>query len=73
MLPGMFPATVNTAAGMIIAATTPGGELVESVHWPDHVWGLGVQYHPEFKSKPTEAHPLFRDFIAAAVKMKANG
>lgn len=57
-------------AGMIIAATTPGGELVESVHWPEHAWGLGVQYHPEFKSKPRDAHPLFASFIGACASQK---
>jgi CTP synthase len=53
-------------SGLILAATTPDGSLVECVEWPDHPWGLGVQFHPEFKSKPVAAHPLFRDFIAAA-------
>jgi len=53
-------------AGLIIAGTTPNGELVESVQWPEHVWGVGVQYHPEFKSTPLGSHPLFRDFIKAA-------
>jgi len=57
-----------TQAGLIIAGTTPGGELVESVHWPDHAWGLGVQYHPEFKSTPLKAHPLFASFIKACIK-----
>jgi CTP synthase len=52
-------------SGLRIAAFTPDRSLVESVEWPDHPWGLGVQFHPEFKSKPTEANPLFRDFIAA--------
>ncbi len=52
-------------AGLIVAATTPGGELVESVVWSNHVWGLGVQYHPEFLSKPKNSHPLFKAFIAA--------
>ncbi|GAB1482568.1 hypothetical protein MASR2M78_13840 [Treponema sp.] len=55
-----------TDSGLRIAGLTSDGSLVEAVEWPDHPWGLGVQYHPEFKSKPTEAHPLFRDFIAAA-------
>jgi CTP synthase len=36
------------------------------VEWPDHPWGLGVQFHPEFKSRPTAAAPLFRNFVAAA-------
>jgi CTP synthase len=55
-----------TESGLKLAAFTPGGALVECVEWPDHPWGLGVQFHPEFKSKPTKAHPLFREFIAAA-------
>jgi CTP synthase len=53
-------------SGLKIAAYTPDGSLVECVEWPEHPWGLGVQFHPEFKSKPTGASPLFRDFIAAA-------
>jgi CTP synthase len=52
-------------SGLRLVAFTPDGELVECVEWPDHPWGLGVQFHPEFKSKPTAASPLFRDFIAA--------
>jgi CTP synthase len=54
-----------TESGLRLAAFTPDGSLVESVEWPDHPWGVGVQFHPEFKSKPTAASPLFRDFIAA--------
>jgi len=54
------------ASGLKIAALTPDGALVECVEWPDHVWGVGVQFHPEFKSRPTSAAPLFRDFVAAA-------
>ncbi|MDR0551752.1 MAG: gamma-glutamyl-gamma-aminobutyrate hydrolase family protein, partial [Spirochaetaceae bacterium] len=52
-------------SGLILGAFTPDGALVESVQWPDHPWGVGVQFHPEFKSKPIAAHPLFRDFVAA--------
>jgi CTP synthase len=52
-------------SGLRLTAFTPDGNLVECVEWPDHPWGLGVQFHPEFKSKPTAASPLFRDFIAA--------
>ncbi|MDR1100473.1 MAG: CTP synthase [Treponema sp.] len=52
--------------GLKIAAMTPDKSLVECVEWPEHPWGLGVQFHPEFKSKPTAAAPLFRDFVAAA-------
>jgi CTP synthase len=63
-----------TESGLLLAATTPDKSLVECVEWPSsgsaaHPWGLGVQFHPEFKSKPTAAAPLFRDFIAA---VKAN-
>ncbi|MDR2783372.1 MAG: CTP synthase [Treponema sp.] len=54
-----------SASGLKLTAFTPDGSLVECVEWPDHPWGLGVQFHPEFKSKPTSANPLFRDFIAA--------
>jgi CTP synthase len=62
--------SVMTEKGLRLAAFTPGGALVECVEWPDHPWGLGVQFHPEFKSKPIAAHPLFRDFIAAARDLK---
>ena len=61
-----------TETGLTIAALTPDGNLVECVEWPDHPWGLGVQFHPEFKSKPTVASPLFRDFIAAAKAASGN-
>jgi CTP synthase len=54
-----------TESGLRLTAFTPDGSLVECVEWPDHPWGLGVQFHPEFKSKPTAASPLFREFIAA--------
>ncbi|MDR2630979.1 MAG: CTP synthase [Spirochaetaceae bacterium] len=53
-------------SGLLLTAFTPDGSLVECTEWPEHPWGLGVQFHPEFKSKPTSASPLFRDFIAAA-------
>ncbi len=58
------------APGLILSGLTPDGSLVESVEWPSHPWGVGVQFHPEFKSKPTEAHPLFREFIKAAARGK---
>jgi CTP synthase len=53
-------------AGLLVAGVTPDAELVESVQWSGHTWGIGVQYHPEFRSKPVAAHPLFRSFIAAS-------
>jgi len=59
-----------TETGLKLAAFNPEGTLVESVEWPEHPFGVGVQFHPEFKSKPTAASPLFRDFIAAAKKNK---
>ena len=53
--------------GLAVTGTSPDGQLVEIVEIPDHPWFLAVQFHPEFKSKPTKAHPLFRDFIGAAL------
>jgi len=58
------------SSGLILAAFNPDGSLVECVEWPDHPWGVGVQFHPEFKSKPTAASPLFREFISAVKKNK---
>ncbi|MDA3832837.1 MAG: CTP synthase [Spirochaetales bacterium] len=52
--------------GLIISGYTPEGELVESIEWPDHPWGVGVQFHPEFKSTPIDSHPLFAGFIRAS-------
>lgn len=54
--------------GMIISGTSPSGELVETVEIPGHPFYVGVQFHPEFKSRPNRAHPLFKSFIAAAMK-----
>ena len=54
-------------AGRVISGTSPYGGLVEVIEIPDHPWFVAVQSHPEFKSKPTKAHPLFRDFIGAAI------
>ncbi len=54
--------------GMQVVGTSPDGTLVEVVEVPGHPWFVGVQYHPEFKSQPTKAHPLFAGFIGAALK-----
>ena len=56
--------------GLRLGGTLPNGRLVEIVELPEseHPWFLGAQFHPEFKSRPTHAHPLFREFISAAVK-----
>ena len=56
--------------GMVIGGTSPDGELVEIVELKDHPWFLGCQFHPEFKSKPMNPHPLFRDYIRAALRYK---
>ena len=58
-------------AGFAITGTSPDGGLVEVIEIPSHPWFVGVQCHPEFKSKPTAAHPLFRDFIGAAFARKS--
>ncbi len=52
-------------AGMRFSGISPDGKLVEAVEIPGHPWFVGVQYHPEFKSRPSKPHPLFRDFIGA--------
>jgi CTP synthase len=66
------------ANGLIVTGTSPNGKLVEVIELKDHPWFLAVQCHPEFKSKPTAAHPLFQGFIHACVarrdaKKKAEG
>ena len=55
-----------TGAGLVLAGLSPDERLVEIVELKDHPWFVGVQFHPERKSRPNKAHPLFRDFIAAA-------
>jgi CTP synthase len=59
--------------GLIVSGSSPDGDLVEIVEIADHPWFLAVQFHPEFQSKPTKAHPLFRDFIAAALQRREAG
>ena len=56
------------AAGLTFAGTSPDGELPETVEITGHPWYIGVQYHPELKSRPFEPHPLFASFVAAAVE-----
>ena len=58
------------AHGMRFGGTSPDGMLVESAEIPADRFFIGVQYHPEFKSRPHKAHPLFREFIRAAVRTK---
>lgn len=54
--------------GMVISGTSPDGKLPEIVERPDHPWFIGVQFHPELKSKPFAPHPLFVEFVKASVK-----
>ncbi|WP_209504292.1 MULTISPECIES: CTP synthase [unclassified Ruegeria] len=53
-------------AGLKFSGMSPDGRLPEIVEWADHPWFIGVQYHPELKSKPFDPHPLFREFVRAA-------
>jgi len=53
-------------AGMVFSGMSPDGSLPEIIEWPDHPWFIGVQFHPELKSKPFAPHPLFKDFVRAA-------
>lgn len=53
--------------GLVFSGTSPDNSLVEMVEIESHPWFVAVQFHPEFKSKPNKAHPLFRDFIKAAI------
>jgi CTP synthase len=57
-------------AGMRMAGICPGRDLVEIVELEDHPWFVGVQFHPEFRSRPVRPHPLFRQFVAAALQIE---
>lgn len=57
-----------TGAGLVISGTSPDGRLTETVELTGHPFFVGVQFHPEFKSRPNQAHPLFKGFIAASLK-----
>ncbi|HEX9917264.1 MAG TPA: CTP synthase [candidate division Zixibacteria bacterium] len=59
-----------TSAGLKLSGLSPDKRLVEIIELPAHPWFLGVQFHPELKSRPTRAHPIFRKFVGAAVKYK---
>ena len=54
--------------GLVFSGMSPDGRLPEIVERPDHPWFIGVQFHPELKSRPFEPHPLFAGFIEAALK-----
>ncbi len=57
-------------AGMVFSGTSPDNRLIEAIELMDHPFYVGVQFHPEFKSRPNRAHPLFRAFVAAAVEKR---
>ena len=59
-----------TAAGLTVSGTSPDGAIVETVELAAHPFFIGVQFHPEFKSRPNRAHPLFVRFIEAAMKRR---
>ena len=54
-------------AGVRLSGTSPDGRLVEAMELPEHPFFVAVQYHPEFKSRPNRAHPLFREFVRACL------
>ncbi len=58
------------AAGMVFCGTSPQGDLVEMIEVRDHPFFIASQFHPEFKSRPNRAHPLFRDFIGASLQRR---
>jgi CTP synthase len=60
-------------AGFIVSGASPDGQLAEIMELEDHPFFVGVQFHPEFRSRPTNPHPLFRDFIAAAKEALPEG
>jgi len=55
-------------AGVVFSGLSPDDRLVEIMELPDHPWFVACQFHPEFKSRPLRPHPLFREFVAAAIK-----
>jgi CTP synthase len=57
-------------AGLVLSGTSPDGNLVEMIELPDHRWFLAAQFHPEFKSRPLECHPMFKSYIRAALAFK---
>jgi CTP synthase len=54
--------------GLVFSGMSPDGVLPETVEYPDHPWFIGVQYHPELKSRPLDPHPLFKSFVEAALE-----
>src|SRR4029077_3189448 len=63
-------ATQLQSRGLLLSGKCVGRELVEIVELPDHPWFLSVQFHPELKSRPHDPHPLFVDFVRAALERR---
>ena len=59
-------------AGLVVSGTSPDKRLVETVEIPQNDFFIGVQFHPEFKSRPNKPHPLFLGFVGAALKKSKN-
>ena len=59
------------AKGLVLSGLSPDGSLVEIIELADHPWFLASQFHPEFKSRPLDCHPIFRGFVRAALVHKA--
>ncbi|HET9063256.1 MAG TPA: CTP synthase, partial [Candidatus Binatia bacterium] len=57
-------------AGLVLSGTSPDGNLVEMIELPNHRWFLASQFHPEFKSRPLECHPMFKSYVRAALSFK---
>jgi CTP synthase len=53
---------------MVLSGLSPDGNLVEMIELKDHPWFIGCQFHPEFKSRPADCHPLFKGFVRAALQ-----
>jgi len=56
--------------GLVVSGTSPDGKFVEIVELPGHPWFLGCQFHPEFRSKPWDPHPLFVSYVEAALRAR---
>ena len=65
--------TIFEKAGFTFGGTSPDGRLVETIELSDRPFHVGVQYHPEFKSRPNKPHPLFKGFIGAALEKTTGG
>ena len=68
-----YRSRLEKEGGLVLCGLSPDGRLVEAVERRDHPFFIGVQYHPEFRSRPNRAHPIFRAFVAAAVERKNQG